>query len=474
MDWLIRTQPETTFAVVSLWPVPGVTPARYARPKNVVTFKPLYLQNYGERQVRGGRRHNSLDRLASTLNHFMQCGGGDALAQVMDEIGALSRSLPLSRLFNGKDAWDLIGRMYQVQMPYGSFLHYFWACRALLGGLFACLEFRLPPARIYHTISTGYAGVLAARAGIETGRPVLLTEHGIYTNERRIELLQASWLADMIDKGHAIDDPRLDLRDIWIQAFEAYARACYETASEVITLYEDNQRVQQVLGADRGRCRVIANGIDIARFRGLVRGGEDQPPTIALIGRVVPIKDVKGFISTVAILRRRLPGLKALVMGPVDEDPEYVAACRDLVDDLSLGGTVEFTGAVDILKFLPQIHVVMLTSLSESQPLTLLEAGAAGIPFVATNVGSCREIIEGRSDEQPPLGHGGIVTPVVDAQALADAAYALLIDPQRRRTCGEALRRRVETYYTSEQAAGAYQALYARHLATDAANGGRS
>jgi len=114
------------------------------------------------------------------------------------------------------------------------------------------------------------------------------------------------------------------------------------------------------------------------------------------------------------------------------------------------------------LEYLSKIHVAVLTSLSESQPLVVLEAGAAGVPFVATNVGSCREIIEGRADEIPRLGPGGIITDLVAADQIADAVADLLLDPVRRKTYGEALRERVSRYYTSEQAVGAYQSLYAR------------
>jgi polysaccharide biosynthesis protein PelF len=350
--------------------------------------------------------------------------------------------------------------MYQGRMPYGSFLHYFWAWRALLGGLFATLEFPLPEAKVYHTISTGYAGLLAARAAAETGRPTIMTEHGIYTNERRIELLMADWVADTIDKGHALDDPRLDLRDMWVHAFEAYARTCYDACDQVITLYEDNQKVQKLLGADPKRCRVIANGIDVERFAAVTPAGDDDRPTMALIGRVVPIKDVKAYITAAHLLRERVPNLRAYILGPLDEDPDYTTECQQLVADLGMGDCVTFTGAVNIVEYLSRIHVVVLTSLSESQPLTILEAGAAGIPFVATNVGSCREIIEGRSDEKPPLGPGGLITPVVDPSAIAAAVGRLLDDPAMRRSYGETLRKRVRANYTSERAARAYTDLY--------------
>lgn len=460
IDWLIRMQPDRTFSIVSLWPTQTEVPARYAMPDNAISFHPLYLQNYGRGPRSFRLQHPPLDKVAVHLAQLMSRGGVESLTRLMAELGAISRAIPVSRLFNSEAAWELVCQMYQGRMPYGSFLHYFWAWRALLGGVFACLEFELPKARAYHTISTGYAGMLAARARLETGRPMLLTEHGIYTNERRIELLMADWVADTIDKGHAVDDPRLDLRDLWIAAFEGFARTCYEAADEVITLYEDNQRAQQILGAAPTRSRVIANGIDLKRFAGLAPAADNARPTMALIGRVVPIKDVKCFISTARILRERVPDLRAIVMGPLDEDPAYAEECQAMVRDLGLEGCVEFTGAVNITEYLPQVHVVVLSSLSESQPLTLLEAGAAGIPFVATNVGSCREIIEGRRDEVPPLGRGGFVAPVVAPGEIATAVESLLRNHGMRRQFGETLRQRVEASYTSEKAAAAYRDLY--------------
>jgi polysaccharide biosynthesis protein PelF len=470
IDWLMKTQPELTFSVVSLWPRPDGHAPRYKLPPNATGgLHQLYLQDFGARPSRTRGDPDEIAALGQALTHLLVRGGIDALHDASQRLTALrARGISPAQLFNSPAGWQIAREMYEGQMPYGSFLHFFWAWRALLGGVLATLEFPLPKARVYHTISTGYSGVLAARAGLETGRPVLLTEHGIYTNERRIELLMAEWVTDTIDKGHALADPRLDLRDMWIAAFESYARTCYEGSTQVITLYEDNQRVQRVLGAEPGRLRVIANGIDLKRFAGLSQAPSGAVPTIAMIGRVVPIKDVKTFITAVKILSGRVKTVRALIMGPVDEDAGYVAECRQLVADLDVGHIVEFTGNVDIVAYMPQIHVVALTSLSESQPLTLLEAGAASIPFVATNVGSCREILEGRSDEAPHLGAGGIVTNVVAPGEIARALQTLLENHDQRRAMGAALKSRVEKFYRSEQASAAYTELYGRMIAAPA------
>jgi glycosyltransferase involved in cell wall biosynthesis len=468
IDWLVRACPHLTFSIVALWPRPTGQLARYTRPDNVVAYSDLYLQDFGEYPRLVLSHPPSLDRLAETLSGFMAEGGAESMHALNRELDALRRTAPLSVVFNSPLAWEIVQAMYERDMPQSSFLHYFWAWRALLGGLFAIAEMPLPKARIYHTISTGYAGLLAARASLETGRPAVLTEHGIYTNERRVELLMADWVADNIDKGHHLGDERIDLRDLWVQAFEAYARTCYETAHTIVTLYADNQRAQRSLGARGERMRVIANGIDLQRFAGLAAAPDDAPPTMALIGRVVPIKDVKTYIAAAGILARRVPGLRALVLGPLDEDRDYAQECRALVSALGLDETISFIGPVDVAQYFPQIHVAVLTSLSESQPLVLLEAGAAGVPFVATNVGSCREIIEGPDSEVPNLGHGGIVIGLVAPAEVADAVGALLCDHQRRRTAGNALRARVESAYTSAIAANAYHGLYAELLARQA------
>ncbi len=462
LDWLMKSQPETSFSIVSLWPRPMGLASRYPAPANLASFQHLYLQQFGAKPKSRGRVPPNTDQLGDRLTRLMTEGGAAPLADLIDELRRTRVHMGLDELFNSPAAWQLVQDMYRREMPNGSFLHYFWAWRALLSGLLAVLEHPLPKAHVYHTISTGYAGLLAARARLETGRPAVLTEHGIYTNERRIELLMADWVADTIDKGHALDDPRFDLRDMWVRAFEAYARTCYDAATSIITLYSDNQGPQRNLGAGEEKLAVVANGIDVRKFAHIAPAPASSRPTMALIGRVVPIKDVKTYIEAARILAERIPDLRAWVIGPVEEDPEYDAECRRLVAEHGLEKTVAFTGAVNILDYLGQIHVLVLTSLSESQPLVILEAGAAGIPFVATDVGSCREIIEGRADETPHFGPGGEITHLAAADEIAAAAGRLLTDHSWRRSAGDALKARVSAHYTSEQAAGAYSTLYER------------
>lgn len=116
------------------------------------------------------------------------------------------------------------------------------------------------------------------------------------------------------------------------------------------------------------------------------------------------------------------------MVGPADEDARYGAECQDLVRHLGLDDCLRFTGPVAVDDYLPQLDVVVLTSISEAQPLVILEAGAAGIPSVATDVGACREMIYGSPTENPPLGPGGEVTPLANPTATAQAVARLLAD----------------------------------------------
>ena len=96
--------------------------------------------------------------------------------------------------------------------------------------------------------------------------------------------------------------------------------------------------------------------------------GPDDPLTVALVGRVVPIKDIITYLQAIKILppKPQFPGLVALVMGPTDEQPDYHETCKAAVAELGLAETVRFTGQVDVTQYFPRIHVNVLTSLSET------------------------------------------------------------------------------------------------------------
>jgi polysaccharide biosynthesis protein PelF len=106
-----------------------------------------------------------------------------------------------------------------------------------------------------------------------------------------------------------------------------------------------------------------------------------------------------------------------------------------------------------------KIDVLALTSISEAQPLALLEAGCAGLPAVTTDVGSCREILEGLPADGVP-GRCGFVVPSCDPDAVADALAEILLNPAMRASMSDVFRKRVVSYYGKPRIDRAYRELY--------------
>jgi len=459
---LIEAQSHLRFALVAISADARPRTMAYRLPGNIVSFQelPLHIPAPSRAPVKSGVG----DELLRSTFAFQRDGRLEQLAEVLKRLEPFHGTKVPADFLDSEAVWKTIEDLAREQMPHSSFLHYFWTLRSLLSAFLSIMLAPLPDAGAYHAISTGYAGVLAARARIEKRRPVLLTEHGIYTNERRIEIASADWLYDRGDIGLALDGKLRTLKDLWTDCFAAYGRATYAASERIITLFEGNREMQIRDGAAPAKCMVVPNGVDCETYGRLARPGRNRPPTVALIGRVVPIKDVKTYLRAIALLKDRLPGLEALVMGPIDEDPPYYAECLQLARELSLDKTLKFTGRVSLAEYLPQIHLNVLTSLSEAQPLVILEAGAAGVPTISSDVGACRELIFGSSHEIPNLGPGGDIVPIGDAQATAEAILRLFTRRGELERAGTAIRARTFKYYSKPRMDASYRHIYGTAL----------
>lgn len=457
---LIKAQPQMSFHLLVLVAPNSDLAPRYELPDNVtgVTIVTLQQLRPGKRRMRGqGKILQSMEEALEGISHDGGYADVEHLLQVLTPYGD---KLGNHILLDSQDAWDLLLRMYQRHFSSSSFLDYFWTWRGLFGGMYAVLFGPMPKARVYHAVSTGYAGLYLARAKIETQAATILTEHGIYTNERRIELSMADWLYEESSmQGLALEKSRRGLRDLWMHSFESYSRACYAASDHIITLFEGNQSFQTHDGADPERMRVIPNGIDFEHYSN-VNIDANHPPTVALIGRAVPIKDVKTYIRAIAQVREVIPEVQAYLLGPTDEDQAYFEECQQLVAHLHLEKNFEFTGRVALTEWMGRIDLIALTSISEGQPLVILEAGAAGVPTVSTNVGACHDMIYGDSREDPPLGDAGEVVPLSNPGAAARAMIRLLEDPQALAECSRVIKERVRLYYNKKDLDKTYRELY--------------
>jgi polysaccharide biosynthesis protein PelF len=463
---LISALPELSFHLVTIVASEENLKLRYTMPPNIVGLSHLVIQKLppGHSKIRGSKQF--FKKLEESLKPIQKDASLTDFTKILELLNPHKKELGKTLLLNSKEAWELLVQMYKVQYEKSSFLDYFWSWRSIMSGFYSILLAPLPAARMYHSVSTGYAGLLAARAKLETQKPVMLTEHGIYTNERRIEISMSDWFHQRTSSWLNENNSTKDLKDLWIDTFINYSHLCYQASDKIITLFPENQTMQLADGADPEKLEVIPNGVDYQSYS-KIKQKKNSRPTIALIGRVVPIKDVKSYIMACDILRKRFPDLLAYVLGPTDEDETYFQECQDMVSFLKLSETVLFTGRVQLSDYLEHIEVNVLTSISEGQPLVILELGAVGIPSVATNVGACAELILGNKFESPKLKPSGAVTPLSNPAATAKEVGELLTDKFWYQQCSQASKDRVLKYYNKPDLIKRYRDLYQNYLQDD-------
>lgn len=468
---LIAHLPDFTFHILHLGsrPEAGRSP-RYRFPPNVKGYQEVFLSDGSQLRRPSRFRHSAADW--ALLRSFHESLGRGHFEESLDSLRSVMArdrtGRTASDLVFAAEAWHLLVERYRQTEPSSSFLDYFWTFRSTHLPLFILHQTQLPPARLYHTVSTGYAGYAASLAKLRGGSPLIITEHGIYTREREMELALSGWSRPTTSEaGGQVADPRPEVfQGWWRNMFRYMSQLTYSMSDWIISITAGGQQYQIRDGADPSRLQVIPNGIAVDRFRSLRADPGSTPGsfTVGFVGRVVPIKDVKTFIQAVQIARETILGLRALIVGPIDEDPDYVSECRELVMMMDLAGTVRFTGRANVGDYYRQMDVLVLTSLSEAQPLVLLEANCAGIPVVATDVGACRELLEGATPEDRALGRSGLLTLPASPHETADALVRLWRDEALRRTLGRAGQERVQRFYREEAVYQAYRDLYRRHL----------
>ncbi len=352
---------------------------------------------------------------------------------------------------------------YKTEEMYDkSFLDYFWSLRSITIGVINTLLYDMPECDIYHSVSTGYAGLLGALAKIKYPKSsLLLTEHGIYTRERRMEITVSEW--PDVDTSNL--NPRRGVsiyKKLWTDIFFNMSNICYTYADTIISLNEKNNLLQISEGADPKKVKMVRNGVNINRFRYIKRELVSTPPIIGFLGRVVKIKDVKTFIKSAGIVLKKYPDAQFHIAGPADEDEEYYNECLMLVDILGIESSVKFLGRVDSAEFFERIDIMVLTSLSEGQPLVISEAGACGVPSIATDVGGCKEMLFGGGDDT--LGVSGIITPVNSSSSTASAIIKMIEDSEFYKECSKVGRERSESFYDEAILFKKYRGIYGAFL----------
>jgi len=218
---------------------------------------------------------------------------------------------------------------------------------------------------------------------------------------------------------------------------------------------KDDMAALASLGIAKSRIALIpGSGVDVNHFTPLAE--PVGAPTFGFVGRLLDDKGVRTLIAAHRLLRKRIPDARLLIAGT--PDPANPASVGEMeAQSWNQEAGIAWLGHVaDIGGFWAKAHVAVLPSRREGLPLSLMEAAASGRAMIASDVPGCREIV---LHEQT-----GLLFPVDDAAALADAMARLAADQALRRRCAAAARKLVVERFATDIIGSQTVALYRRAL----------
>lgn len=293
----------------------------------------------------------------------------------------------------------------------------------------------LPEAHIYHSSAAAFCGLSCIIAKKKYNSKFLLTEHGVYIRE---QYLAASR-----------NQMPIRTKEFMVGLITMVSKLNFHYADIISPVCDYNARWEIKWGAKSSKIYTIYNGIDTLRFqKTLVE--KNERPTVVMVARIDPLKDIETFIKTADLVRKEIPNVLFKLYGPT-LDKKYYQECLDTIDELEVQENFEFAGLTDNP---PAAYnegdVVMLTSISEAFPFVVIEAMACEKVVVSSDVGGTKEVLE---------GYGFVVKPK-DYQEFADKVIYILQNKDIADQMGLEAREHILNGFTIEDMVDNYNAMY--------------
>lgn len=291
-----------------------------------------------------------------------------------------------------------------------------------------------------HTPKAGFIGRIAAKMA---GVPVIVhTNTGFYFHENSGFIKRRFYIL-----------------------FEKIAASCCD-----LILSQNSEDVETAVRegiCQETKIKRLGNGIDISRFdfdqyssgKILIKkeqlGISPNNQVVGFVGRLVKEKGIIEFLHAVRIVTQKIPDVKFLVVGPIEpEKPDQIQP--SILRKLGLEGYVILLAEMrtDIPDLLALMDIVTLPSYREGMPRLPMEAGLMRKPVVVTNIRGCREVVKN--------GETGILVPVKDSRALAEAIIYLLEHPQEAKRMGINGQKRVKELFDERKIFPNIEAEYRR------------
>ncbi len=297
---------------------------------------------------------------------------------------------------------------------------------------------RLGPDIVHtHNPKPGLYGRVAARSA---GVPVVVnTVHGLY----------------------AAPEDSLARRTVFY-ALERAASTC--SGAELVQNPEDLDVLRRLKVPDH-KLVLLGNGVDLERFHPPTDESDGRkaraelgiPPSavvVGIVGRLVWEKGFRELFEAATQLSASRPDVVFVVVGA--SDPEKADSIPDDTRaQVSKNANVIFTGGRSDVEYLyASFDIFVLPSYREGFPRSAMEAAAAGLPIIATDIRGCRQVVE--------QGRNGLLVPLHDTDRLTSAIEELVDDPDLRRRMGLASRRKAEDEFNDQDVVDKVLAAYER------------
>jgi glycosyltransferase involved in cell wall biosynthesis len=460
-DTLIRNTPEVRYTLLPLMMNPHVE-LKYAPPPNVrrVLEVPMwgieepaeFISDIPFASLYERKQRTPMAAIESEFLPAFRAFLDAVLDAAADKLGAAL--LAMEDYFRDRDygttmksrlVWDVFaarleahGRELAQTHPAGErcipSLFDLTECLRWLWHFLVVLNVRAPRVALTHTTAAAFCGIPCITAKLRHGTPMVLTEHGVYLREQNLFL---SRFRRLFFAKHFL-----------LSLITAVSRANYRFADVVAPVCHYNTRWEVAHGAPREKIEVIYNGVDPDRFTPGPR--PEGPPHVVATARIDRLKDTETFLRVAARVRETHPQVRFTIFGAVSDEKYYdecLALRRELGVDVTMGAATK-----DVVSAYHVADVVLLTSISEAFPFSVIEAMSCGRTVVASDVGGVREALDGC----------GIVVRPRDVEQFAAALRRLLDDGPLRAKFAARARAKVIEQFRVDNSVAAYLDLYRR------------
>jgi glycosyltransferase involved in cell wall biosynthesis len=235
-------------------------------------------------------------------------------------------------------------------------------------------------------------------------------------------------------------------------------RLALRRAHKVIFYNRDDEQLfrahKLVLGSQVAH--VAGSGIDMDYFHAAPMPDANTPFTLLYIGRFLREKGVGDLLEAARLLKGRGSSVRIILLGDVDGNNPSSLRLEDVAAAIHAGLVTHLPTTDDVRSHIAAAHAVILPSYREGIPLVLLEAGAMARPVIATDAPGCRDVVRD--------GETGMLVPVGDPMALAEAISKMAPDQARAVAMGIAGRLHVGAHFSSAEMSARVAALYTQCL----------